>query len=78
MNIKASFIDDAEQEALGTVEIEGKESIFLLKRLEFEPQLQRMSVVTKSNDKVAVVTKGAPERIRELSVQSSIPADFQK
>jgi len=51
--------------------------IEILRRFEFEPALQRMSVIIKNSDgKIYLCSKGSPEAIRSLSV--SVPETFEK
>jgi len=51
--------------------------IEILRRFEFEPALQRMSVIIKNSDgKIYLCSKGSPEAIRSLSV--SVPGTFDK
>jgi len=54
-----------------------EDKIEVLRRFEFEPALQRMSVVIRKKDKVILCTKGSPEVIRTLCTPDCIPADFE-
>eukprot|EP01017_Pseudomicrothorax_dubius_P041257 TRINITY_DN6576_c0_g1_i4.p1 TRINITY_DN6576_c0_g1~~TRINITY_DN6576_c0_g1_i4.p1 ORF type:complete len:1003 (+),score=223.32 TRINITY_DN6576_c0_g1_i4:478-3486(+) len=56
------------------------EELALIRRFEFSSKLQRMSVVVRngsvSEEEFCLYAKGAPEKIRELCKQESIPDDF--
>ncbi|CAD8208856.1 unnamed protein product [Paramecium octaurelia] len=60
--------------------VTNREGIVLdvLKLYEFESALQRMSVIVKDKDDYYVFVKGSPEKMAELSNQSTIPVDFKK
>jgi magnesium-transporting ATPase (P-type) len=57
--------------------VDGSEA-HILKRFDFEAQLQRSSVIFKlaNSDKLYAVTKGSPEAIRNVCKPGSIPPDF--
>ncbi len=56
----------------------GSESeIVIAKRFEFSSSLKRMSVIALCGEAYALV-KGAPEVVRNLAVQESIPDDFEQ
>jgi len=61
-------------------ELAKKDYIGILRRFEFEAKLQRMSIIAKNylDDQCPYqfFVKGSPEKIKELSVASSLPADF--
>ena len=50
----------------------------LTRRFEFESKLQRMSVLGKNhlNNKNYLFLKGSPEKVKELSVATSIPNNY--
>lgn len=52
--------------------------VILLKRFEFIPKLQRMSVIVSDPNEQhqRVYVKGSPEIIRSLSRPETLPADF--
>ncbi|KAJ3119934.1 hypothetical protein HK100_000103 [Physocladia obscura] len=68
------------------------ESLLILRRFEFDPKLQRTSVIYKPSqssrspfgvtnkqlpwEALTVVTKGSPETIRNVCKKSTIPADY--
>ena len=52
----------------------------IIKRFDFESSLQRMSVIVKneSTNQYRGFVKGSPEKIAELSIQSTLPKDYHK
>lgn len=54
--------------------------LWIIQRFDFTSKLQRMSVISYDlvNNKKCVYCKGAPEKICELSVPESIPANFKQ
>jgi cation-transporting ATPase 13A2 len=65
----SNFSDVSEQEEL---------NFAIIRRFEFSSRLQRMSVITRSliDTKFRIFAKGSPEKIKELSLPESIPANF--
>ena len=61
---------------------EVKDYLGILRRFEFESGLQRMSVVVKNSlddhCPYHYFVKGSPEKIKELSIKGSLPADFDE
>lgn len=53
------------------------ELLGILRSFEFVSHLRRMSVIIKANDQFTVLTKGAPEVIKEICNQKSFPPDFE-
>jgi len=53
-------------------------SLSVIRRFDFDSKLARMSVIVKNNkdSKYRVYTKGAPENIRRLCVEESVPSTF--
>jgi cation-transporting ATPase 13A2 len=73
--------DNSKFDLLTPTVVKGRNGIELgiIREFEFTPQLQRMSVVVRSlaTPKTMILyCKGAPEKIRSLSVPSSIPPLF--
>jgi cation-transporting P-type ATPase 13A2 len=56
------------------------ETINVIKRFEFVPKLQRMSVIVKEKNESLqrMYIKGSPERLRELCIESTLPKDFDE
>lgn len=65
---------------------DNKDSIFIcnyketelevVKVFEFESELQRMSVIARMNNEYYVFTKGSPEMIQSLSLNSTVPKEY--
>jgi cation-transporting ATPase 13A2 len=51
-----------------------------MRRFDFNSQVMRMSVITMNlqNNHVTAFVKGSPEKIKELSIPTSIPKDFDR
>ena len=49
-----------------------------MRRFDFVPKLQRMSVITKNvnEEYYKIFCKGSPEKLKELCIPETIPADF--
>ena len=60
------------------VSIQEELNFAIIRRFEFSSRLQRMSVITRSlvDTKFRIFAKGSPEKIKELSLPESIPANF--
>lgn len=54
------------------------ELLGILRSFEFVSHLRRMSVIIKSNDQFSVLTKGAPEVIKEICNPKSFPSNFEE
>ena len=56
----------------------GSKTLEVLKVFEFTSDLQRMSVFIRdvTSNKYYIFTKGAPEKVRNFSLESTIPSDF--
>ena len=56
------------------------EKVLILKKFEFIPQLQRMSVIVKDEmeENNRVYVKGSPEILKDLCLPETIPNDFQE
>jgi len=54
--------------------------LLIVKRFDFESKLQRMSVIAKhvSDGTLRAYVKGSPEKIAELCVPQSLPANYQE
>ena len=50
----------------------------IVRRFDFVPKLQRMSVITKNvnEEYYKIFCKGSPEKLKELCIPETIPADF--
>ena len=49
-----------------------------VKKIDFNPHLQRMSVVIEDQSKFYSYVKGSPEKIKQLCSQNTIPHDFEE
>jgi len=54
------------------------ELLGILRSFEFVSHLRRMSVIIKADDKFSVLTKGAPEVIKEICNIESFPPNFEE
>lgn len=66
---------------LASVESPSQEdNLAIVKRFDFESKLQRMSVVVKSikDQQYYSYVKGSPEMIKQLSLEGSLPLDYDK
>ena len=50
----------------------------VIKRFEFQSDLQRMSVIVKTDKKYFAFVKGSPEKIKSLSTKRSLPKNFDE
>lgn len=53
------------------------ELLGILRSFEFVSHLRRMSVIIKSNDQFSVLTKGAPEVIKDICKPETFPPNFE-
>lgn len=51
-------------------------TIAILKRFQFESEVERMSAIISANGKCFVVTKGSPEKLLTICEPESIPKNF--
>lgn len=51
-----------------------------MKRYDFESKLQRMSVIVKNmfDGEFRAYVKGSPEKVADLCIKSSLPADYEQ
>lgn len=72
--------DDFKKNNITASDLSKQDYIGILRRFEFEAKFQRMSIIAKnyldSQSPFHFFVKGSPEKIKELSVASSLPADF--
>ena len=72
--------DDFKKNNITASDLSKQDYLGILRRFEFEAKFQRMSVITKNymdgQSPYHFFVKGSPEKIKELSVASTLPADF--
>ena len=51
-------------------------TIVILKRFQFESEVERMSAIISANGKCFVVTKGSPEKLLTICKPESIPKTY--
>ena len=80
-----SKIDKVKEKNLGADELDEIDKVMdshyelgIVRRFDFVPKLQRMSVITKNNNEnfYKVFCKGSPEKLKELCLPETIPEDF--
>ena len=74
--------DDFKKNKITASDLSKQDYIGILSRFEFEAKFQRMSVIAKNymdtQSPFHFFVKGSPEKIKELSVASSLPEDFDE
>lgn len=74
--------DDFKKNKITASDLSKQDYIGILRRFEFEAKFQRMSVIAKNymdaQSPFHFFVKGSPEKIKELSVASSLPEDFDE
>ena len=72
--------NDFDSVAQSLIMNEFQHEIGIIRRFEFSSKLQRMSVIVKNltENSFRLHIKGSPEKLRELCVKESIPANFHK
>lgn len=75
-----SLNNDFDSIAQSLIQNELPHEIGIIRRFEFSSKLQRMSVIVKNlnENNFRLHIKGSPEKLRELCLKESIPANFHK
>lgn len=75
-------VDDNSDVEVGPDEIYSKKryELAIIKRFDFESKLQRMSVIVKNNidSTFRAYVKGSPEKVAELCLAETLPANFDQ
>ncbi|EFA85898.1 P-type ATPase [Heterostelium album PN500] len=79
LDVKRETFSETKHFPIPTNEIEQCLEIGLVEKFEFQSALQRMSVIIRGHGlqgKDLAIVKGSPEKIKALSVASSLPSDY--